>query len=320
MGSKIIKILIGLAVILVLFLGFAVFMKHKEDSEIGSITYGVGPKKSGKTYASVTDKWNDKEVYEGQAAEDAIKALLEAADAGDKDLFAQQFISDIRRKSSFDDKLDEFFANYPVGLSSQDLKYRPAGGGGSYRGKDIRKSAGATYECVMNGEWYRINIGFCFVNTADPDNVGVMFCTVVNLGGAAEQNDIANQYENYLETIYLECVIRSPEEHPARMIAGNALSWKDTPNKKISRNEMKSLLERNENLDDNEVKDTIGEANVSIKASNSSGYRYYYELEPASDGTPQYASITTSGEYGRIIDGYVCDENDTDYDNPLVNK
>ena len=59
---------------------------------------------------------------------------------------------------------------------------------------------------------------------------------------------------------------------------------------------------------------------IEEKYPKLAGYRYYYELEPASDGTPQYAFITTSGEYGRIIDGYVCDENDTDYENPLVNK
>ena len=152
------------------------------------------------------------------------------------------------------------------------------------------------------------------------EKVGVTNFNIMNLEGAAYFNNESNKKPFYFEDEYLICRIMNDQEISARMINGIPFLWTDTPEPKLTEDEMRELLTdyRDKGIGIPEVQDVIGEPNAGIKLFNATGYDYYYELEPKEDGTPQYVHINTSTEKGRIIAAYLCDSENEYYDNLIV--
>lgn len=271
-------------------------------------------------YECLPDKWRNERVQDHKAAQEVLDALLKAADEGDKEAFALNFTPEIQKQSDFDDTLDIFFKSYPEGFSECDIEVGPVGGGGAYNYGHNVLNAGTSIDVVMDGEWYTIGLSFCYENTDNPEKVGVTNFTIMNLGGAAYYNNEYNKNTLHFEDEYLICSIMNDQEISARLINDIPLLWTDTPEPKLTENEMRELLNnyRDKGIWIPEVHDVIGEPNARIKLSNATGYDYYYELAQKEDSTPQYVHICTSSEKGRIIDAYLCDSENQYYDNPIV--
>jgi len=271
----------------------------------------------GKEYDSIVEKWQNETIFEGEASEDAINALLNAADANDHDEFAENFTEEVRERAGFDGAVNKFLAVYPKGLSKADLKYMGGGAGGSSRGDNLVKGATYSYECTLNGDWYHINVSFCFVNDQEPEKIGVEHFEIMNLNAEAYHTDLASDDPYYYEKFYLLCDIKSEEEMPARMIAGSPYLWKTTDNRKLTEDEMRDLLyQYGGDLGNRELREILGDSNAYYKSFNSTGYFHYYELQPK-NGEPRYARICCQTTYGKIYDAYVCTRDDIIYDNPL---
>lgn len=271
-------------------------------------------------YECVPDKWRNEWVQDHRAAQEVLDALLKAADEGDKEAFALNFTPEIQERSDFDKALDLFFESYQEGFSECDIEVGSVGGGGSYDYGHNVQDAETSISVVMDGEWYKIRLGFCYENTDNPEKVGVTNFTIRNLEGAAYYNNEYNKNPLLFEDEYLVCSIMDDQEISACLINGMPFLWTDTPEAKLTEDEMRKLLNncRDKDIGISEVYDVIGEPNARNKMSNATGYDYYYELAPSEDGTPRYVYICTSTENGRIIDAYLCDSENMYYDNPIV--
>ena len=274
---------------------------------------------SEKEYDSIVEKWKDGNTFEGTASEEAINALLSAAEAEDHDEFAECFTEKLRKKNGFDDKVNEFIKAYPKGLSGVELTYVGGGAGGSSDYDNIEKGATCSYTCTLNGEWYHVNVSFCFYNNKHPEEVGVERFMITNLNACAYHDDKASRDINYYDHFDILCDIMSESEAPARLIGGNPYLWTETDAPKLSEDEMRELLNEYGTLSKHEVRDVLGDSNVIAKHSNSAGSTHYYELEPV-NGEPRYAEIVCQVDYGKIYYAYVCTTDDTFYDNPLYGK
>lgn len=268
-------------------------------------------------YDSVPEHWQNAWVGDNQAADEAIKALMEAAGNGDREALAKNFTAEIQKSLSFNKELDSFFNTYPAALSQCELDGGSSGSSGSYNYGHNVLSGSAHYTCDLDGEKYFLNISFCYENTDEPDKVGVESFSVMNLGARAlyiqEFNEKA-MLGNYEDNTSLICDIKSSDVVDARLIGGLPFVWHPTSNKKLTEDEMRTLLSKTSSMDS--LSQKIGTPNVSIKYSNSTGYDYYYELVPE-NGEPRYAYICASSMMGNIIDAYVYTSEDGLYDNPL---
>ena len=261
-------------------------------------------------YDSVPERWKNEYVSDNRAAAQVIKALLEAADAGDREAFAKNFTDELRAGAGFEGLLDAFFASYPKGFSEVKLDGGGVSSSGSYNaGHDVQEGS-TFYECTLNGEWYIINLGFCYENTDEPEKVGVDFFMIKNLEAQAVHQDAFSRDRDHYDNIVLLCDIRSSDQVNARMIDGKALLWTDTDTEKLTADEMRELLSAYRSLAAPEVRDRIGKANAEQKFFNCTGYDYYYELVPE-NGEPRYAYICANSPYGRIITAYLCTTDDS---------
>lgn len=268
-------------------------------------------------YDSVPEHWQNAMVGDTQAADEAIKALMETAGNGDREVLAKNFTAEVRNSPLFDKELDSFLGTYPAALSQCELEGGSSGSSGSYNYGHNVLTGSASYTCDLDGEKYFINISFCYENTDEPDKVGVESFSVMNLGAKAlyiqEFNEKA-MLGNYEDNTSLICDIKSSDEVDARLIGGLPFVWHPTSKKKLTEDEMRTLLSKTSSMDS--LSREIGTPNVSMKYSNSTGYDYYYELVPE-NGEPRYAHISASSMMGNIIDAYAFTPEKGLYDNPL---
>ena len=269
-----------------------------------------------KEYDSIVEKWQDGNTFEGEAADDAIGALFSAAAAKDHDEFKECFTEKLQSKAGFDGKVDAFIKAFPKELADAELTYSGGGAGGSFDDDNVERGATYSYECTVNGEWYHVNVSFCYCNDKHPEKVGVERIFVTNLNAQAYHNDKASWDYNYYDKFDILCDIKSDAEMPARLIAGSAYLWNETDTPKLSEDQMRDLLNEYGDLGNREVREILGDANVIYKHSQGADYTLIYELKPV-NGEPRYARIDCQTEYGKIYDAYVCTTTDTDYKNPL---
>lgn len=267
-----------------------------------------------KAYDDLVDHWKKDTVFEGGACAEVYETLMSAAENGDKDTITNCFTEGLRKKSTFSKEVDDFIKAYPKGLKTAEMKYSPAGAGGSFKEGKAVKGAGATYEGVFNGEHYYIYFKVCYCDDFDPSNIGVEFFLLENTGAHAKNNYDSAPVEDYWANTILRCDIRNDVNY--RMVNGKPLYWTDTSSPKLTVEEMRKLLTEHPDLGAKEVRNAIGTPNCIIHSSNSAGSRVYYELKPE-NGEPRYVYISAQSDYGDIYDAYVCTEDSTDYDNPL---
>ena len=239
--------------------------------------------------------------------------VMKAAGEGDRDALGKCFAAELQNSPDFSKELDSFLEEFPAALSGCELDGSSTGSSGSYDyGHNVR-TAGAKYECELNGEKYYISLDFCFENTDEPDKVGVTYFSVRNLEARALYIEEVNRDpESKRPTI--ECVIKSSEEINARLIDGIPYIWHPTSGKKLSEDEMRQLLSKTDSMDD--LIRSIGEPNVSFKSYNSTGYDFYYELS-SEESEAQYAHITAGSPKGEIYHAYLCTAEKEFYDEPL---
>lgn len=257
-------------------------------------------------YENITDKWRNEWTTDNGAAYDAIHELLPAADSGDRERFAKVFTPNIQNSPKFEECLDSFFKSYPEGLSECDLDGGSVSSSGSYDYGHNVQTGSTYYTCVMDGEWYRIRMRFCYENTDSPDDVGVTFFSVENLGADALDTDYGD--------IPLVCSIKSEQEVSARLINDMAFLFEPTPGRVITEEEFRQYLTECESL--LELSRKIGDPNVTIKYDNCTGYENYYELAPE-NGEPRYAYLCTNSPTGRFLYGYICSDTEAFYDKQL---
>lgn len=273
---------------------------------VGVTTSSVSTGIKRMSYENVTDKWRNEWTTDTGAARDAIEELLSAADAGDRERFARTFTPNIQRSAGFEGYLDDFFAAYPVGLSECDRESRMSGSSGSHDDDGRYYETGSSYYIfVMNGEWYRIDMSFCYQHNDSPDDVGVTFFSVENL----EANALDISYDRPLV-----CNIKSESEVSARLIGGHAFVFEPTPDRVITVEEMKAYVAECGTMQ--ALMDKIGKPNVAMKYSNCTGYENYYELAPE-NGEPRYAYICSASPTGRFLYGHLCSDTKSLYDDAL---
>ena len=258
-------------------------------------------------YENITDQWRNERITDNGAADGAINELLSCADSGDRERFAKTFTPDIQRSAGFDGYIDEFFAAYPAGLSGCELENGGVGSESSYDCGHNVKTGSTFYTCVTDGEWYRINLEFCFENTDSPDGIGVTFFSVENLEASALDTD----YEDRP----LVCSIKSEKEVSARLIGNNAFLFEPTPERVITEEELREYLSECDDLDS--LSQKIGKPNVTKKYDNCTGYDNYYELAPE-NGEPRYAYLCTDSPTGRFLYSYICSDKESMYDEGIL--
>lgn len=281
---------------------------------LGRVFKGLNPFDD-KNYDSLPEKWQNEHVMDSAAAKEVMEALLESADKGDRDAFAANFTKELRTSPGFDDTLDKFLEAYPKGLGSVERESHGCSGSGSYNYGHNVLDASTYTEVTFDGEWYRIDLGFCYENTDEPDKVGVTYFTVMNTEARAVFLDEYNKDPDNKDDICLLCDIRSSSEVSARRINGIPRLWSDTPTPKLTEDEMRNLLMESRDL--GIARKTIGEPNSVFKMHSANGYDFYYELK-SDDGKPLYAHIVSLSDDGYIIDAYVCDEDKQYFDEPLA--
>lgn len=281
------------------------------------VAIGIVPRIGKGTYDSVPEHWQNAWVGDNQAADEAIKALMEAAGNGDREALAKNFTAEVRNSPSFEAELASFFDTYPAALSECELEGGNSGSSGSYNYGHNVLTGSAHYTSDLDGEKYFINISFCYENTDEPDKVGVESFSVMNLGARAlyiQESNERSMLGDYEDNTSLICDIKGSDVVDARLIGGYPFVWHPTNNKKLTEDEMRTLLSKTSSM--NSLSREIGTPNVSMKYSNSTGYDYYYELVPE-NGEPRYAYICASSMMGNIIDAYVYTPEKGLYDNPL---
>ena len=266
---------------------------------------------------SLPERWrNTWIISENTASDDAIKALLKAGGEGDREALEKCFAEETRNSPDFSKELDSFLEAFPSELSECELDGSSTGSSTSYNyGHNVR-TAGARYECELNGEKYYISLEFCFENTDEPDKVGVTNYSVRNFEAQALYLEAVNSDPDSKRPAIV-CDIRSSEEVNARLIDKTPYIWHPTSGKKLSEDEMRKLLSGTDSM--NELKSAIGEPNVFFKMYNSTGYDFYYELS-SNDSEPKYAYIVAGSPNGEIYYAYLCTAENIYFDNPLKER
>lgn len=241
-------------------------------------------------YAHVTDRWRSgRFMTDDRAKEEAIEGLLTSADAGDRDYFEKMFTPKLRERDDFQRLVDAFFESYPNGLSLCERNSHWTGSSGSNV---------ARYTCYLGEDWYLMELEFRYGRWYTPDETGVIFFRIENLGANALDRD-------YGEHDFIACRIVDESEVTARLINGRGYVFTPTPDRSITVEQMKTYLEKYNDLDDLAAR--IGEPNVSKKHTNSTSSGYYYELVPE-DGEPRYAYIDADPYSGKIYYSYICSD------------
>ena len=274
------SVLIAVSVGIVIFLAVSGLISSTEMRE----------RRSG--YENVTELWRNERISENSAAVGAMNELLSAADEGDRERFGKLFTVSFQNSEGFESAMNDFFENYPVGLSECELE---SSGVTKDSSADVRRGS-VSYTCMQSGEWYRINLRFCCYNENFPDEVGVEFFCIENVEGAVSYT--------YYESKHLVCNIKSKSEVSARLINGLPFLFDLYPERQITAPEMIKLLDKYSNIQDLSAR--IGKPNVT-KKYRSTYYVYYYELVPK-DGVPLYAEICTDSEYGEITYANICSD------------
>lgn len=276
---------------------------------------------SSKARRTVPEHWQKSRVNENQAADEAVKALLKAADDSDKEAFGKCFADKLRCGANFNDYADDFFSEYPAGMSECKLSDGSVASSGSFDYGHNIQTASASYDCELEGEHYFITLCFCFENTDEPEKVGVTYFAVRDLAATAVYRSRDTYCDDEDDTYSTDkpctlCERMSGSGVEARLIDGSAYLWKETGNEALSADEMRALLDQVTDLKDEKFINTAGYANVEYKFRSATGYDYFYELK-SENGESRYARIATSSPYGRIIDAYLCTPSKTIYDDPL---
>lgn len=258
------------------------------------------------SYTGVTDQWRNEWVTDSEAADGAIKELLESAEAGDREQFKKTFTPNIQNSQGFETAINDFFNAYPKGLGSCELKGSGVSSSGSYNYGNNVQTGNASYTCFINEEWYSIRMSFCYENTNNPDDVGVNFFSIENLEAYALDEDYEGKN--------LICSIKSEDEVTARLVDNRGFIFEPYPERVITEAQMKEYLAKYDDL--YHLEQEIGKPNISIKYDNCTGYDHYYELVPE-NGKPRYAYICTNSPSGKFLYGYVCSDTNSYYDKKL---
>lgn len=273
------------------------------------MTAGIGQT----AYESVPDHWRgDRWVDDETAAEEAIDALLTAADSGDREAFAENFTQELREREDFDAVMDTFFAAYPGGLSSCVRSSDGPGGTGSYDEGHVVKESSITYRCMLGEEWYYLSLDYCYQNTDHPEQVGVTAFTVMDLPARAVYMEHVFDEEGYGAGIWLLCDRLSPQGVEARMIDRYPLLWTSTDAPKLTADEWRALCGKCHRMDDPAFKKAVGSPNGAINRL----YEYYYEMADE-DGEPRWVCVTADSPYGVILGVYPCNAETIYYEEPI---
>ncbi|MBQ1441580.1 MAG: DUF5104 domain-containing protein [Clostridia bacterium] len=281
---------------------------------VWSITSSVSTIFNRSRYECIPDIWRHESVSDSQAKSDIINALLVSADKGNREAFARNFTPEIQRKSGFDAAVDRFFESYPVGLSKCDKKDESGGGTGSYDYGHKVLNDSLNYYCILDGDWYCVNLEYCYCNTDEPDKVGVTGFWIRNLEASAVFEGEGGKTDEYLV-----CDIKSSSEVQARLIGGRAYVWRTTGEPRVTAEQLRAALTKIDRLDSPALNLMLGEPNVGIKNDGSSDYAYFYELKPE-NGEPRYAYFQTDSEFGRILWAFLCTPYEVDYDFELFKE
>lgn len=279
---------------------------------IGGISSAVSKDIKRTDYDCIIDRWRNERVSDNQAADEAIQELLGAADAGDREKFAKTFTPNLQESDNFESLVNAFFDSYPIGLSQCELGGGNVSSSGSYDDGDVEKIGITSYTCVLDDEWYYIQMSFCNESTTSPNDVGVTSFYIENLEAYALDSEDSDNQDSGNE--YLVCKLKKENEVKARLIRGTGFVFEPTPERIITETQMRKYLEKYDNLYDLSLE--IGNPNVTKKYSFCTGYDNYYELAPE-DGEPRYAYICTSSSDGSFLYGYICSDKECLYDRPL---
>lgn len=275
---------------------------------IGGITSSVSTIIKRTDYECITDKWRNERVSEDEAAEEAIKELLTAADSKNYEMFKKIFTPNIQQTANFNNSVDNFFDAYPIGLSKCELDGNGVSSTSSFNYGHNVQTGTTGYSCTLNGEWYYIHIKFCYDNTDNPNDVGVTLFYIENL----EANALDMDYKGK----YLECNIKTDKEVTARLIMGKSFIFEPYPERIITEEQMVGYLEKYNDL--YHLANEIGMPNVTKKYNDGRGPDYFYELY-SENGEPRYAYICAN-TFGNFLYGHICSDKKCFYEKELFSN
>ncbi|MBP5654618.1 MAG: DUF5104 domain-containing protein [Clostridiales bacterium] len=264
-------------------------------------------------YEHPTDRWKKEWVTDNSAAYEAINTMLEAADKGDRELFASFFTEEIQNRPDFEQRMDRFWEKYPGGLYREGIEpENGVPGEASYDHGSVVKDGYAVYSIESGGQWYFISLDLHYQDTDHPEKVGVTSFVMADMVGRAIQLEEANKISDDYEQSYLTCDIKNGSSLTAKRISGIPHIWNETSEDKLTKEQMRDLIAECYSVQDL-IDKGIGEPNAEFKMYNATGYEIYYGLK-SEGGRELFLHITASKPRGRIIYGDLCYEDETDYD------
>ncbi len=258
---------------------------------------------------SVADEWRNGFVTDSKAAYQAINALLEAADSGDREAFGKIFTPNIQKRSDFTKTVNAFFETYPKGLAKCERDGGQVGSSSSFRSGNNVQTGSTHYICTLNGEWHIIYLGFCYENTLSPDDVGVTMFYIENL----EANALSYSSDSTVDDdLYLYCKIVDESEVCARLIGDRGYVFTPTPERIITEAQIRDYMEKYDDM--KLLIAEIGEPNAAYYSDHSiHEARYIYELAPE-NSEPRYVRIAADRITNEIYYCYICSDKETLYD------
>ncbi|MGN0632579.1 MAG: DUF5104 domain-containing protein [Oscillospiraceae bacterium] len=238
------------------------------------------------SYENEIDKWRNEYVSDSEAANGVYKAMIKAADDGDKAAMKALFSESIQNDAVLDGQIADFLNVYPGGFSDIEAEYDPGGSHGG--GGEDHFSAG--FEAEKDGVRYFIRLSGCTKNDNAPENIGLeKFCFYSDR--AYVEHDDIKDYSDPYESHYIRAAVDAAGDFEVRYIDGYPQKFYSY-DRVITREEFLNAYRSCRSV--SELEEKLGTANV-----NDAGLeKVFFELEEK-DGEPQYGSVYYD-YYGRI--------------------
>ena len=167
------------------------------------------------SYENEIDKWRNEYVSDSEAAKGVYKAMIKAADKGDKAAIKALFSESIQNNAVLDGQIADFLKVYPGGFSDIEAEYDPSGSHGG--GGEEYFSAG--FEVEKDGVRYFIRLSGCTKNDNAPENIGLeKFCFYSDR--AYVEHDDIKDYSDPYESHFIRAAVDAAGDFEVRYIDG----------------------------------------------------------------------------------------------------
>ncbi len=234
-------------------------------------------------YENFVDRWRNEYVGEDNVRDEVFEKTFALADSNDKEAFAKIFPKSIQG-DKLNAYIDEFYEEYPVGLSNGKVKQSgfSSSGGGDWE-------IYVHYEVELDGKTYYVSISAMW-DAEDKNDIGITKIIVESEKAYVLRND----YNGIC--VAADTVVE--DDFEVRHIGGRPYRYENV-NSSINEVAATNFIKNNPTYA--QFKERFGEPNVIEDLPNTTGITYFYRLD-TSDGSKRYLELS-------VYDGRVSIKN-----------